>query len=164
VQNAIKRQVNAAEMQAELKGVVETSTCAPSIPPPSASIISKSASLTRLSSRSWKLVAVCSRSRASICASFALMNEAPNSPKREISVVATKVPIKPQNEKTLEPLSDPRSVKSVGRLAAFFQVASSHPDANTVPATGSSLACAAIDTEDRFNEETLWGHVIAKAR
>jgi hypothetical protein len=44
MQGATKRQVNAEEMLAELKRVLETSTSARSIPPPSASMIFKSSS------------------------------------------------------------------------------------------------------------------------
>ena len=52
MQGATKRQVNAEEMLAELKRVLETSTSAPSIPPPSAPMVSKSSSLGRERRRS----------------------------------------------------------------------------------------------------------------
>jgi len=178
MQDATKPQVNAAEMLAELKRVLETSTSAPSIPPPNASMVSKSSSLgresrrsqndkgsdrsteatadnpvgqptdpqrsTRPSSRSRKVTAggLALAGVAMICASFAFMNKAPNPPKRELSVVATEVAVRPQNEETLEPSNDARSVKQDGRKAALLQVGNSEtqPDANTTPANSRSLA------------------------
>jgi hypothetical protein len=81
------------------------------------------------------------------------MNKAPNSPKRELSVVATEVPVSPQNEKALEPSSDARSEKQDSRQAAPLQVGNleTQPDANTAPANGSSLAAgreAGVDAPD----------------
>jgi len=177
MQGATKRQVNAEEMLAELKRVLETSTSAPSIPPPSAPMVSKSSSLgrerrrsqvdkgsdrsikattnnpvgqptdlqnsTRPSSQSWKLTAggLALAGTAMICASFAIMNKAPNLPKRELSVVATEGPVSPQNEETLEPSSDARSVMQDSRQAALLQVGNleTQPDANTALANSSSL-------------------------
>ena len=52
MQGAPKRQVNAEEMLAELKRVLESSTRAPNAPPPSASTVSKSSSRDRKSWRS----------------------------------------------------------------------------------------------------------------
>jgi hypothetical protein len=52
MQSAPKRQVNAEEMLAELKRVLESSTRAPNAPPPSASTVSKSSSRDRKSWRS----------------------------------------------------------------------------------------------------------------
>ena len=47
MQDAPKRQVNAEEMLAELKRVLESSTRAPNAPPPSASTAAKSSSRDR---------------------------------------------------------------------------------------------------------------------
>ena len=98
---------------------------------------------TRPSSRSWKLTAggLALAGTAMICASFAIMNKAPNLPKRELSVVATEGPVSPQNEETLEPSSDARSVMQDSRQAALLQVGNleTQPDANTALANSSSL-------------------------
>jgi hypothetical protein len=174
MQGATKRQVNAEEMLAELKRVLEASTSAPSIPP-SAPMVSKSSSFgrerrrsqidnrsdrsikattdnpvghptdlqksTKHSFRSWKLTAggLALAGVAMICASFAIMNKAPNLPKRELSVVAG--PVIPQNEEALEPSSDARSVMQDSRQAALLQVGNlkTQPDANTALANSSSL-------------------------
>ena len=52
MQGAPKQQVNAEEMLAELRRVLESSTRAPNAPPPSASAVSKSSSPRRESWRS----------------------------------------------------------------------------------------------------------------
>jgi hypothetical protein len=52
MQGTSKRQVNAEEMLAELKLVLESSTSAPNVPPPSALTVSKSSSVGRESRRS----------------------------------------------------------------------------------------------------------------
>ncbi len=177
MQSTTKRQVNAEEMLAELKRVLETSTRAPDVPPTLRVDRFQSSSLgresrrskndrgndrsikattdtggqptdlqksTRPSSRSWKLTAggLALAGVAMISASFALMNKAPSSPERELSAVATEVPVSPQKEEAFEPSSDARSVKQDGWQAALLQVGNSgtQPDANTAPANGSSLA------------------------
>jgi hypothetical protein len=145
MQGAPKRQVNAEEMLAELKRVLESSTRAPDAPPPSASTAAKSRSpdresgrsqidrgsdrpakanakksigprtdlqkSTRPSSRSWKLMAggLALAGAATICVSFALLNQAPDLAEREPSVAATESLVGPQNEQTAEPSSFPRS-------------------------------------------------------
>jgi hypothetical protein len=155
MQGTTKRQVNAEEMLADLKRVLESSTRAPNVPPPSASALSKFSSLgresrrsqidkgsdrpikanadnsieqptdlqkpTRPSSRSWKLTArgLALAGAAPICASFTLMNKAPNLPKRELSVVATEGLVRRQNEQTLEPSSYPHSLMRGRRVVAL---------------------------------------------
>jgi hypothetical protein len=177
MQGTSKRQVNAEEMLAELKRVLESSTSAPNVPPPSALTISKSSSVGRESrrsqidkrsdrpleanadrsigqpsdiqksakpsSRSWKLTAggLALAGAATICANFALMNKAPNLPKREFSVVATEGLVRPQNEQTLEPSSDSRSLMQDSRQTGLFQVGNleTRPDVSTAPANSSLL-------------------------
>jgi hypothetical protein len=177
MQGTSKRQVNAEELLAELKRVLESSTSAPNVPPPSALTISKSSSVGRESrrsqidkrsdrpikanadnsigqpsdiqksakpsSRSWKLTAggLALAGAATICANFALMNKTPNLPKREFSVVATEGLVRPQNEQTLEPSSDSRSLMQDNRQAGLLQVGNleTRPDVSTAPANSSLL-------------------------
>jgi hypothetical protein len=177
MQGAPKQQVNAEEMLAELRWVLESSTRAPNAPPPSASTVSKSSSpgreswrsqidkgsdrpakanadksigprtdlqkSTRLSSRSWKLLAggLALAGAATICASFALMNKAPDLPQREPSVAATESLVRPQNEQTLEPSSSPHAPIQDSPQAAPLQAGNleTPPDASTAPATGGSF-------------------------
>jgi hypothetical protein len=171
------QQVNAEEMLAEVKRVLETSTPAPDVPPPLCVDRFQSSSLgrksllskndrgndrsfkattdtdgqptdlqkpTRPSSLSWKLTAggLALAGVAMISGSFALVNKAPSLPKRELSAVATKVPVRSQKEEAFEPSSDARSVKQDGRQAALLQIGNSgtQPDVNTAPVNGSSLA------------------------
>jgi hypothetical protein len=135
MQGTPKQQVNAEELLAELRWVLESSTRAPNAPPPSASTVSKSSSpgpeswrsqidkgsdrpakanadkstgprtdlqkSTRLSSRSWKLLAggLALAGAATICASFALMNKAPDLPTHELPVAATEGLVRSENER-----------------------------------------------------------------
>ena len=66
---------------------------------------------TRPSSRRWKLTAggLALAGVAAVCASFALLNKAPDLAEREPSVAATESLVRPQNEQTLEPASSPGS-------------------------------------------------------
>jgi hypothetical protein len=177
MQGAPKRQVNAEEMLAELKRVLEASTSAPNVPPPSASTASKSSSLgqesrrsqidkrsdrpikanadnsigqptdlqksTRPSSRSWKLTAggLALAGAAAVCASFALMNKAPNLPTHELSVAATEGLVRSQNEQTLKPSSDSRSRMEDSQQTAPLQAGNleARPDASTAPANNDSV-------------------------
>jgi hypothetical protein len=176
MQGALKRQVNAEEMLAELKRVLESSTRAPNAPPPSASTVSKSSSpgreswrsqidkgsdrpakanadksigprtdlqkSTRLSSRSWKLLAggLALAGAATICASFALMNKAPDLPTHELPVAATEGLVRSENEQTLKPSSDSRSLMEDSQQAAPAQAGNSEtPPANTTPANNGSV-------------------------
>jgi hypothetical protein len=177
MQGAPKRQVNAEEMLAELKRVLESSTRAPNAPPPSASTVSKSSSpgpetwrsqidkrsdrptkanadssigqptdvqkSTRPSSRRWKLTAggLALAGAAVVCASFALMNKAPNLPTHELSVATTEGLVRSQNEQTLKPSSDSRSLMEDSQQAAPLQAGNleTRPDANTASANNGSV-------------------------
>jgi hypothetical protein len=173
MQGAPKQQVNAEEMLAELRWVLESSTRAPNAPPPSASTVSKSSSpgreswrsqidkgsdrpakanadksigprtdlqkSTRLSSRSWKLLAggLALAGAATICASFALMNKAPDLPTHELPVAATEGLVRSENEQTLKPS---RSLMEDSQQAAPVQAGNSEtPPANTTPANNGSV-------------------------
>jgi hypothetical protein len=173
MQGAPKQQVNAEEMLAELRWVLESSTRAPNAPPPSASTVSKSSSpgreswrsqidkgsdrpakanadksigprtdlqkSTRLSSRSWKLLAggLPLAGAATICASFALMNKAPDLPTHELPVAATEGLVRSENEQTLKPS---RSLMEDSQQAAPVQAGNSEtPPANTTPANNGSV-------------------------
>ena len=149
MQGAPKRQVNAEDMLAELKRVLESSTRAPDAPPPSASTAPSPAlpgpgdsrsqidrerdrpakanaeksigrrtdlqKSTRPRSRRWKLIAggLALAGAAAVCASFALMNKAPELAEREPSVAATESLARQQNERIPEP-SSPRQLGSPG--------------------------------------------------
>jgi hypothetical protein len=78
---------------------------------------------------------------AAISASFALVHKAPNPPKPEPSVVATEGLVRPQNERTLEPSSNPDAPMKASRQDALLQVFNSEmrPDAGTAPENGGSL-------------------------
>ena len=174
MQGASRQPVNAEEMLAELKRVVDASTPPPSFP--TASMVSKSGSLVRRAqidkesdrriqatadnsaesgqpavfrkattpiARSWKLAAggLALAGIAMIGATFALMNRAPDLPKRELAVAATEAPVTPQSGgQTVEPSSSagplmqdsPTEPSQVGPLET-------RPDAMTAPARSSSL-------------------------
>ena len=93
--------------------------------------------------RSWKLAAggLALAGAAMIGATFALMNRAPDLPKRELAVAATEAPVRPQGGgQTVEPSSSagplmqdsPTEPSQVGALET-------RPDATTAPARSSSL-------------------------
>ena len=66
---------------------------------------------TRPRSRRWRLTAggVALAGAAAVCASFALINRAPDLAEREPSIAATESLVRPQTEQTLEPSSSPRA-------------------------------------------------------
>jgi hypothetical protein len=66
---------------------------------------------TRPRSRRWTLLAggLALAGAAAVCASFALINKAPDLAEREPSVAATESLARPQTEQTLEPSSSPRA-------------------------------------------------------
>src|SRR5580704_8105087 len=128
MQGASRQPVNAEEMLAELKRVVESSTPPPSFRLTTASMGSKSGSFIRRAqidkeseataensaesgqptvfrkattpiARSWKLAVggLALAGTAMIGATFALMNRAPDLSKRELAVVATEGPVRPQS-------------------------------------------------------------------
>ena len=174
MQGASRQPVNAEEMLAELKRVVDASTPPPSFP--TASMVSKPGSLVRRAqidkesdrriqatadnsaesgqpavfrkattpiARNWKLAAggLALAGAAMIGATFALMNRAPDLPKRELAVAATEAPVRPQGGgQTVEPSSSagplmqdsPTEPSQVGALET-------RPDAMTAPARSSSL-------------------------
>ena len=77
-----------------------------------------------------------------IGATFALMNSAPDLPKRELAVVATGGPVRPQSGgQTVEPSSSAGPLMQDGRPPEPSQVGASEtrPDAMTAPARSSSL-------------------------
>jgi hypothetical protein len=176
MQDAPKRQVNAEEMLAELKRVLESSMRAPTAPPPSASTASKSGSSDRKSwrsqidresdrpvkanadssigqptdlqkstgpsSRRWKLTAggLALAGVAAVCASFALMNKAPDLPTHELPVAATEGLVRSENEQTLKPSSDSRSLMEDSQQAAPLQAGNLETRlANTTPANNGSV-------------------------
>jgi hypothetical protein len=97
---------------------------------------------TRLSSRSWKLLAggLALAGAATICASFALMNKAPDPPTHELPVAATEGLVRSENEQTLKPSSDSRSLMEDSQQAAPAQAGNSEtPPANTTPANNGSV-------------------------
>ena len=171
MQGASRQPVNAEEMLAELKRVVDSSTPPPSSRLPTASMVSKSGpqidkesdrriqatadnaaesgqpavfrKATTPIARSWKLAAggLALAAAAMIGATFALMNRAPDLPKRELAVAATEAPVRPQGGgQTVEPSSgagplmqdSPTEPSQVGALET-------RPDATTAPARSSSL-------------------------
>ena len=176
MQGAPKRQVNAEEMLAELKRVLESSTRAPDVPAPSASTAPKSSSpsrecrqsqidkrndrpvranadssigqptdlqkSTRPSSRRWKLTAggLALVGVAAVCASFLLMNKAPDLPTHELPVAATEGLVRSQNEQTLKPSNDSRSLMEDSQQAAPLQAGAleTRPDASIAPANNGS--------------------------
>ena len=171
MQGASRQSVNAEEMLAELKRLVESSTPPPSFRPPNASMLSKSGSLARRVqteeesdrriqatadnsvesgqptvprkaakpiARSWKLAGGLSLAGTTmIGATVALMNRAPDLPKRELAVVAKEGPVRPQGGgQTIEPGplmqdSRPTEPSQVGDLET-------RPDAMTTPARSSA--------------------------
>ena len=77
-----------------------------------------------------------------IGATFALMNRAPDLPKRELAVVATEGPVRPQSGgQTVEPTSSASPVMPDSRPPEPSQVGAleTRPDAMTAPARSSSL-------------------------
>ena len=80
---------------------------------------------TRPSSRHWKLTAggLALAGVAAVCASFVLMNKAPDLAEREPSVAATESLATPQNEQTLEPASAPGSAVPAFAPAPLSQAA-----------------------------------------
>jgi hypothetical protein len=156
MQGASRQQVNAEEMLAELKRVVESSTPPPSFRLASASMVSADNSaesgrptvfrkaITPIA-RSWKQVAggLTLAGAAMIGVTFAVMNRAPDLSKRELAAaVATLAPVGPQSGgQTVEPSNSagplmqdrgPPEPSQVGALET-------RPDAMTAPARGSSL-------------------------
>ena len=77
------------------------------------------------SSRRWKLTAggLALAGVAAVCASFVLMNKAPDLAEREPSVAATERLATPQNEQTLEPASAPGSAVPAFAPAPLNQAA-----------------------------------------
>jgi hypothetical protein len=184
MEGTAKRQVNAEEMLAELKRVVESSTCAPNVAPPSPSTVSRGAESwrsridtgsdrpiranaddsigqrtdlqksTKPSSGRWKLTAggLALAGAATVFASFALVNKAPNLPTHELSGAAPEGLVRPQNEQTLEPSSSPRAPPQESPQAAPLEAgALETPPAGTAPATGGSVPAggkAGVDPPD----------------
>ncbi len=174
MQGASRQPVNAEEMLAELKRVVDASTPPPSFP--TASMVSNSGSLVRRAqidkesdrriqatadnsaesgqptvfrtpttpiARNWKLAAggLALAGAALICATFALMNRAPDLPKRELAVAATEAPVTPPGGgQTVEPSSSAGPLMRDSRPTEPSQVGAleTRPDAMTVPARSSS--------------------------
>jgi hypothetical protein len=182
MKGASRQQVNAEDILAELKRVLESSTPPPSFRPPSASMVSKSGSLSRRAqidkesgrriqattdnsaesgqptvfrkattptARSWKLAAggLALAGASIIGVTFAVMNRAPDLPKRELAVVATEKPVRPQSGgQTVEPSnsagpliedSRPHEPSQVGALEPRFDA----PARGTlVPAGGEAVA------------------------
>jgi hypothetical protein len=94
--------------------------------------------------RSWKLAAggLAFAGTAMVGATFALMNRAPDLPKRELAVVATEGPVRPQSGgQTVEPSSSAGSLVRDGRPTEPSQVGAleTRPDAMTAPARISLL-------------------------
>jgi hypothetical protein len=173
-QRATKLQVNAEEMLAELKRVVESSTPPPSFRPPSAAMVFKPDSLGRRAqidkegdrriqatadnsaesrqptvrrkattpiARSWKLAAGLTLVGAAIIgATFALMNSAPELSKRELAVVATEGPVRPQSGgQTVEPSSAAGPLMQDSRPTEPSQVGALETRPDAAPAHGASL-------------------------
>ena len=174
MQGASRQPVNAEEMLAELKRVVDASTPPPSFP--TASMVSNSGSLVRRAqidkegdrriqatadnsaesgqptvfrkattpiARSWKLSVggLVLAGAATIGATFALMNRAPDLSKRELAVVATEGSVRPQSGgQTVEPSSSAGPLMRDSRPTEPSQVGAleTRPDAMTVPARSSS--------------------------
>jgi hypothetical protein len=177
MQGASRQPLNAEEMLAELKRVVDSSTSPPSFRLPTASMVSKTGSIVRRAqidkesdrriqatadnsaesgqptvfrkattpiARSWKLAAggLALAGTAMIGATFALMNRAPDLPKRELAAVATEGPVRPQSGgQTIEPSSSPGPLMQDSRPAEPSQVGAleTRPDAMTAPARSSLL-------------------------
>lgn len=173
MQGASRQPVNAEEMLAELKRVVESSTPPPSFRLTTASMVSKSGSLVRRAqsdrriqatadnsaesgqptvfrkastpiARSWKLAAggLALAGTAMVGATFVLMNRAPDLPKRELAVVATEGPVRPQSGgQTVEPSSSagPRMQDSRPTEPSQVGALETRPDAMTAPARSSLL-------------------------
>ena len=187
MQGASRQPVNAEEMLAELKRVVDSSTPPPSFRHTTASMVSKSGSSVRRAqidkeserriqatadisagsgqptvfrkattpiARSWKLAAggLALAGAAMIGATFALMNRAPDLPKRELAGVATEGRVRPQSGgQTVEPSSSAGPLMQDSRPTEPSQVGASEtrPDAMTTPARGSLLPA--------------WGEAVADA-
>ena len=176
MQGASKQHVNAEEMLAELKRVLESSPRAPDVPPPSASMVSETSSFgpealrpqtvegnddpikatpddrvksgqptdphksPMLTARTWKLTVggLALAGAAITCARFALTDEAPSSPKREL-VVATEGSVESQGGGTLAPPSNSNSSVQDSRQAASMQFGNleTHFDTYGEPTNGS---------------------------
>ena len=94
--------------------------------------------------RSWKAAAggLALAGAAMVGATFALMNRAPDLPKRELAAVATEGPVRPQSGgQTVEPSSSAGPLTQDSRPTEPSQVGASEtrPDAVTAPAPSSSL-------------------------
>ena len=177
MQGASRQPVNAEEMLAELKRVVEASTPPPSYRPATASMVSEPGSSARRAeiereshrrapasadnsaesgrptvsreattpiARSWKAAAggLALAVAAMVGATFALMNRAPDLPKREPAAVATQGPVRPQSGgQKVEPSSSAVPLAQDSRPTKSSQVGASEtrPDAVTAPAPSSSL-------------------------
>jgi hypothetical protein len=176
MQGASRQSVNAEEMLAELKRVVEASTPPPSFRPATASMVFKSGSSARRAeiekesdrrapasadkppgigqptvsrkattpiARSWKAAAggLALVGAAIVGATIALMNRAPDLPKRQPAAVATQGPVRPQSGlQTVAPSSSAVPLARDSRPTEPSQVGASvtRPDAVTAPAPSSS--------------------------
>ncbi len=99
---------------------------------------------TRPRSRRWRLTAggVALAGAAAVCASFALINRAPDLAEREPSVAATESLVRPQTEQTLEPSSSPRAPMQDSPQAAPLQAGAleTGPGAGAAPANNGSVS------------------------
>jgi hypothetical protein len=93
---------------------------------------------TRPRSRRWRLTAggVALAGAAAVCASFALINRAPDLAEREPSAAATESQVRPQTEQTLEPSSSPRAPMQDSPQAAPLQAS----NLETQPGAGAAAA------------------------
>jgi hypothetical protein len=89
-------------------------------------------------SRRWRLTAggVALAGAAAVCASFALINRAPDLAEREPSVAATESLVRPQTEQTLEPSSSPPAPMQDSPQAAPLQAGA----LETGPGAGAAAA------------------------
>ena len=98
---------------------------------------------TRPRSRRWRLTAggVALAGAAAVCASFALINRAPDLAEREPSVAATESLVRPQTEQTLEPSSSPRAPMQDSPQAAPLQAGAleTRPGAGAAAANNGSV-------------------------
>lgn len=98
---------------------------------------------TRPSSRRRRLIAggLALAGAATIGVSFALMNKAPDLPTHELPVAATEGLVRSQNEQTLKPSNDSRSLMEDSQQAAPLQAGNfeTRPNAGTAPANSGSV-------------------------
>ena len=98
---------------------------------------------TRPRSRRWTLTAggVALAGAAAVCASFALINRAPDLAEREPSVAATESLARPQTEQTLEPSNSPRAPMQDSPQAAPLQAGAleTRPGAGAAAANNGSV-------------------------